>query len=409
MMPSIPIYFWIMDESQFTSDAPGQLVRTSFLDRGKAVEGWAFVPNRPPSLAEVLERVGPSGVGTILDLQHRASVAMGLLEGIFRQTPGGVNFNRWVLLRPLRLREARLSSQIENTVASAKEVGLLDIEREGRSEPLEVRNYMRAVEMAAQSAGPMTETKIRALHTELLRDVPRSEWKTPGKYRQAQVFIGDEELGFAEARFVPPPPQEVPRLMTEFAEYLNNSGDTPPLLAAGIAHYQFETIHPFSDGNGRLGRMLITLSLCDGSALTEPLIYPSGYIDRYKQAYYDGLRRVSLQGDWSRWLTYFLTALLTEAEGTRQRAERLLELRQRCVDLVQKSSMQHRIISAIDFLFERPVLVPSMLRESIGGNDQTARNYCRKLEEFGVLRRTYKVGKQHVYEAHEILAIAQED
>lgn len=409
MKPSIPIHFWIMDKSQFTSDAPGRLVRTSFLDRGQAVEGWAFVPNTPPSLAEVLERIGPGAVGTILDLQHRASVAMGLLEGIFRQTPGGVNFNRWVLLQPLRLREARLSSQIENTVASAKEVGLLDIEREGRSEPLEVRNYMRAVEMAAKSSGPMTETNIRALHTELLRDVPRSEWKNPGKYRQAQVFIGDENLGFAEARFVPPPPQEVPRLMTEFAGYLANSGDTPPLLAAGIAHYHFETIHPFSDGNGRLGRMLITLSLCDGSSLTEPLIYPSGYIDRHKQAYYDGLLQVSLQGDWSRWLTYFLTALLTEAEGTRQRAERLLELRQRYVSLVSESAMQHRIISAIDFLFERPVLVPSMLRDNIGGTDQTARNYCRNLEDLDVLRKTCKVGKQHVYEAHEILAIAQED
>jgi len=398
-----------MDKSQFTSDAPGQLVRTTFLDRGKGVEGWAFVPNAPPSLAEVLERVGASGVGTLLDLQHRVSVAMGLLEGIFRQTPGGVNFNRWVLLRPLRLREARLSSQIENTVASAKEVGLLDIEREGRSESLEVRNYMRAVDMAANTPGPMTETKIRALHTELLRNVPRSEWKNPGRYRDAQVFIGDESLGFEKARFVPPPPHEVPRLMTEFAAYLSNSSGTPPLLAAGIAHYQFETIHPFSDGNGRLGRMLITLSLCDGSSLTEPLIYPSGYIDRHKQAYYDSLREVSLKGDWGGWLKYFLTAVLTEAEGTRLRAERLLELRQRYVALVGETAMQHRIISAIDFLFERPVLVPSMLRSSIGGTDQTARNYCRNLEDLGVLRKTYQVGKQHVYEAHEILAIAQED
>lgn len=335
---------------------------------------------------------------------------LGRLDGSFQNVPGGLNIYPWVLYQPLRMREARLSSKIENTIASASEIESVSVIQTKRSEPLEVRNYFRAIEMGAQSQSPINEAMIRALHTELLKDVPGSERKFPGKYRPLQVMIGDDEDSFEDARFVPPPPEEVPLLMQQLVGYMRDPpAGMPMLFVAAIAHYQFEAIHPFADGNGRLGRMLITLSLCNNTLLAKPLIYPSGYINKHKQRYFDLLFRVSTHGDWASWIEYFLRVVIAESQGTVGRIQRLFQLRQDYLGRIGNSSRGQRFADSIDFLFEQSVITVRMLHDRIGGTEQTARNYVDLMVEHGILHRLEREEKTKVYFAPEIHMVVDED
>ncbi|MGP1273268.1 MAG: Fic family protein [Phycisphaerales bacterium] len=339
-----------------------------------------------------------------------ASSAVSRLQGLSEQTPSGFNINPWVLFRPLRLREARLSSRIEDTVASSQDIALAAIERLEREEPLEVQNYLAAAEIGAGQPRPMTEADLRALHQRLLQGLADARRKHPGQYRPDQVYIGDRSLGFGRARFVPPPAIEVPRLMTELIGYMDHPPvDLPKLVVAGVCHYQFETIHPFMDGNGRLGRMLITQSICRFGLLKSPLVYPSAAIDRSKQRYYDTLNAVSLRGDWFGWISYFLDVVRESAEDALRMTGRLLNMREGILEKLSDRSLSQRIVSAVDFLFEQPVFTPAMLHERIGGTTQTARNYIATLEEKGVLARLDDRVKNPRYYAPEIIRLSDED
>jgi len=346
----------------------------------------------------------------ILGPLEGALTAIGRLDGFFHQHPGGFNVDPWVLFGPLRLREARLSSRIENTVASAREVAVAAHQNLGRSEPLEVRNYLVAMNIAASEGAPLSEAAIRELHRLLLEGVPGAAQKLPGEYRRSQVYIGDDRAGFERARFVPPPAGEVGRLMRDLVLFLREPpGGMTSLLAIGLAHYQFETIHPFADGNGRLGRMLITLGMCDHGLLSAPLVYPSGYIDANKQAYYDALLAVSTEGDWAGWLAYFLEAVRSQAEDTFGRMERLLELRERYRERVSQRPLSTKIDRVIDFLFESPAVTARSLHERVGGAKQTSRNYIEFLVEASILQEVTGRKKGQVYVAPEILAVADQD
>ncbi len=343
--------------------------------------------------------------------KHEQAVALlGRLDGSFQDHPGRLNISPWVLYRPLRLREARLSSKIENTIASASEIEVANLLRLERSEPLEVRNYITAIDRAVGQEGPLSEMRIRALHEALLDGVEGGERKFPGQYRPNQVMIGDDGDSFAEARFVPPPAGEVPALMRDLVKFMREPpAGMPVLIAAALAHYQFETIHPFADGNGRLGRMLITLSLCDGTILSKPLIYPSGYINQHKQQYYDLLLRVSTHGDWAAWINYFLDVVISEGQGTIDRIKRLLALRQAFIDRFQDKNLGIAFYNQIDYLFEQSVVTVNMIHERIGGTKQTARNYVDLLVERGVLAKGVQRGAEVYYFAPEIHQVADED
>ncbi len=391
----------------------GRLVRAVFhrlrIDDGKVrdvrEEGYAFIPDEMPGLSEVLE-----DAATLLPMHEQAVALLGRLDGVFRDNPGGLNINPWVMYQPLRLREARLSSKIENTIASAAEIAAARVVRAARSEPHEVMNYINAIEQGSHREGPITEAHIRALHSVLLSGLPDSESKHPGRYRPKQVMIGDEGQSFTDARYVPPPPEEVASLMRDLVEYIREPPKgMPSLFVAAITHYQFEAIHPFADGNGRLGRMLITLSLCGGNLLSKPLIYPSGYINQHRQEYYDRLLRISTDGEWSAWIEYFLRVVIAETQSTIDRLRRLMELRQAFLDRVRDRSLGQRFTDAIDCLFEQSVLSVNGLRERIGGSDQTSRNYISLMLDKGIVRHLQDVGKTKLYYAPEIHQVADED
>ncbi len=392
----------------------GKLVHTSFdrvvrvggIPRVQKEVGWAFIPAQ----LSTNEQIVPVLV-ELMAKHEQAAALLGRLDGRFQDNPGGFNFNPWVLCRPLRLREARLSSKIENTIASASEIEAVEVIEPERSEPREVRNYIRTVEMGSGDKGPITETKIRALHAILLEGIPDADKNYPGMYRSTQVMIGDEDKPFSEARFVPPSATEVSLLMQDLVGFIKEppAGMTT-LVAAALAHYQFETIHPFADGNGRLGRMLITLGLCNGTVLSRPLIYPSGYINQNKELYYDKLLRVSAHGDWKGWIEYFLDTIISEAKGTVERVQRLFQLRENYHRrFVDKKKMWIDFYNIIDYLFERSVITVNAAEDRIAGGNQTARNYIELLVERGVLKYWTTRGLEKYYVATEILQVVDED
>lgn len=392
------------------NDSPGRLVRVVFSYpprrgdvEGKSVEGVAFVPH-------LLRDFDKSCIDSnVLEADlEAAAVAIARLDGFSMQTSGGFNPNPMILYRPLRMREAILSSKIENTIASASEAALSEIEDPDRNEPREVANYFRAIEAGSHSRMALGESGIRGLHEMLLGGLEGNTKLTPGAYRDRQVFLGDRERGFTKARFVPPPVGEIPLLMHDLVEWLAQPDpNVSRLLMIGIMHYQFETIHPFSDGNGRLGRMLITLALCHKDLLSSPLIYPSGYINEHRQEYYDRLLAVSTKGDWTGWLGYYLRAISSEASDTLEKMIRLQKLRQTYLDRLSGRRYGQGILRLVDLLFERPALTPQYVVSRIGGSGPTARNYLEAMEKNGTLVEL--AGRRpKVYLAHEILSLVDE-
>ena len=290
----------------------GRYVVTS--TTGERVE--AFVPAPlPPHPALVLH-------GPMQQALERALLALGRLDGVTTLLPDPALFI-YAYVR----KEAVLSSQIEGTQSSLSDLLLFELD-EAPGAPLddvvEVSNYVAALDLGLQRLAaefPLSSRLIREIHSVLLAS-GRGSNKDPGEFRRSQNWIGGTRPG--NAVFVPPPPAEVLDAMTELERFLHAEDDgLPTLLRAGLAHVQFETIHPFLDGNGRVGRLLITFLLCHAGVLQQPLLYLSLYLKQHRAAYYDLLDRVRREGDWEAWLTFFLEGVAQVAAEAVFTAERL--------------------------------------------------------------------------------------
>lgn len=406
-----------MKPDQFHPDrSPGRLARIRFEDarvfggrlERRVIEGWSFIPSPPPTLADL----SPSLLGLMPQLEA-TSTALGRVTGAFTTQPESLNVDPRVLFRSLLTREARLSSTIENTIASPREIAVQELAGDttaSREDAREVANYLRAVERAHAGAWPINETTIRTMHADLLDGLSDAGAKLPGRYRTGDVYLGNRQNGFAGARFVPPPAAEVAPLMTDLSAYIQSPpAGLPALIAIAAAHYQFETIHPFTDGNGRLGRMLITLSLCAHGLLNDPIIYPSVYFEANRQEYYDALLRVSTHGDWARWIALFLEAVRSQAEDATRRMSGLLALRATYRTRLEDRRVHHRILQLVDHLFASPAISVKRAHKLLGGSPQTARSYIQLLVENGTLIEITGRGKDRVYLAYEVLQVADDD
>ncbi len=346
------------------------------------IEGQsAFVPRALPDELQLSMQ--------FVMLLDQASRSVATLAGVVETLP-----NPHLLIRPFLRREATLSSRIEGTMASLSDV--LEFEARGRyrdasghdDDTDEVLNYVIALEYGIDRLDdlPISYRLVRELHQLLMSGV-RGHDKRPGEFRSGQVWIGQPGSSIQNARFIPPPSALLSELFLGWERFVNDALNLPPLVRCAMMHYQFEAIHPFADGNGRIGRLLITLFLKATGVLTTPLLYLSAYFERDRQRYYDELFNVSATGDWERWLSYFMEGVRQESQDALVRIRRLRDLQDEWRELLLNQGGAVSRLRLLEELFARPVLTVSHASSVLGMTDPGARGVLNRLVEAGILTR----------------------
>ena len=308
-------------------------------------EYWAFVPNAlEPHLAFPLP---------LIYTLSQADRALSELAGIARTLP-----NPHLLIGPFMRREAVLSSKIEGTQASFSDLLFFEAANLREAEVPDVRevdNYVKALEYGLERIRelPVSLRLIREIHGKLLEGV-RGEKQTPGEFRRSQNWIGSPGCTLMEATYVPPPVEEMKKGLYAFEKYLHKQSKLPPLVRLALIHYQFEAIHPFLDGNGRIGRLLTTLLLCTEDILPQPLLYLSAFFERHRKDYYQLLLDVSRTGAWDEWITFFLRAVATQAKDAVLCSDKLLDLWKDYRNRLQETRASAPLFQLVDDLFAYP-------------------------------------------------------
>ncbi len=291
-------------------------------------------------------------------------------------------------------REAVLSSQIEGTQSTLEDVLTYELDPSERDLPLDVEevvNYVRAMNygLERQATLPLSLRLLREIHGELLQGV-RGADRQPGEFRRSQNWIGPANVPLSRASFVPPPPAELSTALGNLESFLHQDGedDLPALLQCGLAHAQFETIHPFLDGNGRVGRLLITFLLVHRGVPSRPLLYLSLFLRRNRGEYYDRLMAVRTAGDWEGWLRFFLRGVAETAEEATVTADEIMSLREQHRIRVQASHSPANGLRLLDLIFRYPLLTPNTVRALLGVSGMTAYKLLDRFEELGILEET---------------------
>ena len=314
-----------------------------------------------------------------------ADLALGRLDGVASSLP-----NPDLFVAMYVRQEAVLSSQIEGTQSTLQDI--LEFEMEGDTNGLpkdveEVVNYVKAMNygLARLENLPLSLRLIREIHEQLLTGVRGAE-RQPGEFRTSQNWIGPQGCTLNQAEFVPPPPHEMQNALSDLERFLHDRESLPVLIQCALAHAQFETIHPFLDGNGRVGRLLITLLLCERGVLRKPLLYLSYYLKAYRAQYYDRLMAIRNQGDWEGWVKFFLRGVVEVSNGASDTSRAILQLRETHLATAAKLSVGAAIaIPAMEFLFQHPVLSIRMIESHVGCSFATAGNLVRELVDLGIL------------------------
>ena len=377
-----------MNPEEFGMSPSGRLV--------KARTGYrAFVPAPlPPDLN------WKSPLVSILAEAERHLAQLAALSGVLPPPE--------LLVQPFVRREAVLSSRIEGTRASL--VDLYDFEAgqlelpDQPSDVREVHNYVRALNYGLDRlmSLPVSLRFIREIHKVLMEGV-RGEHLTPGEFRRTQNWIGPANSTIETAPYVPPPVVEMLPALGALETTIHARSDLPLLVRAGLIHYQFEAIHPFLDGNGRIGRLLMILLLHEWKLLPRPLLYLSAYFESHRPQYYDRLLAVSQRGDWEGWLRFFLQAVSTEAEDASARGAQLQTLREQYHSLLRGERAAGRLLRALDVVFEHPVLSVRQMEAALEVPFLTAQRYVEKLERLGILREVTGRPRNRRYRADAIL------
>jgi Fic family protein len=376
------------------SNPAGELVEHS--------EGyWYFIPNSPPSMPDINEK-------TVL-LLSEANRKLGNLSGV-----GSILRNPHILILPYITKEAVLSSRIEGTQASVSDVFKFRAEKQKQikeehktRDVKEVTNYVEALEygLSEIERSDIDYNLIKEMHRILLSGV-RGENMDPGEFRQIQNWIGEQGTTIEEATFVPPAPTALYKPFRDFIEYLNKK-NVPLLIQTAFMHYHFECMHPFRDGNGRVGRLLITLFLCKKGALSQPLLYLSAYFDRKKSQYYRKLLEVSQKSKYEEWLQFFLKGVIEQSEDSLDRAKRLNDLSDR---------YQHKLVAIgatlnaqklIDRLFYNPFITIPQATEYLKVTYPTAKKAIDILERAQIVEEVTGKERYKLYCAREILNVIE--
>ena len=332
---------------------------------------WAYHPKPLPAIYQL-------SAETVL-LLSEADRALGRLAGAGRLLP-----NPHLLIRPYVTREALASSRIEGTQASLSDVFDAEARDSAEGPVAEVTNYIRALEHGLQRLEtlPVSRRLICETHEVLMTGV-RGQERLPGEIRTSQNWIGSPDNRPDTALFVPPPVDVMNQAFSDLEKYLHEPSSLPPLIEIARAHYQFETIHPFLDGNGRLGRLLIAFLLIERGLLPQPLLYLSSYLERRRGDYYDRLQAVREKGQIDQWMDFFLTGVTEQANDAVERAETLADLREQF--RLRLRGQRSRAIEVVDLVFENPVLTTNRVALQLDTTVQSALNHVRKLEDLGIV------------------------
>ncbi|WP_244627813.1 Fic family protein [Lentilitoribacter sp. Alg239-R112] len=334
----------------------------------------------PPSELDYSRLIGPA---------TKAAEALARYDTMLRSL-----HNSAILLAPLRSQEALVSSRMEGTISTLDEVLRYEADHEDTTEPttfetrreaFEVALFglaMRSAQNAMQDGQPLSESLIKMAHQVLLSS-GRGASKSPGKYKTEQNYIGDDRK--RQVHFIPISPEQLGPAMEGLVSYINTD-DQLPLIAAAISHVEFEALHPFKDGNGRIGRMLITLSLWQKQVISAPHFYVSGYLEEQKEQYIERMRQVSQNGDWTGWCEFFLQALTEQAQRNMDTATQINTLYEDMKSVFREKLASQWCIVAQDFIFSQPIFRNNRFTQRSGIPKQTAAKFTRTLAEDGLLR-----------------------
>ncbi len=380
-----------MDPKDFKNGKPGKLI--------KGTQGyWAFVPDPlPPELSLDWD---------LANSLSRADRALSELSGLAKNLP-----SPHLLIGPFVRREAVLSSRIEGTQASLSDLFYFEaapaekIPLKTPSDVREVANYVKALEYALKRIEelPLSLRLFRELHKILLSGVRGENW-TPGEFRKSQNWIGPSGCSLMDATFVPPTPQEMIGALGHLEKYLHSPSNLPPLIRIALVHYQFEAIHPFLDGNGRIGRLLISLLLCQERLLPQPLLYLSAFFEGRRDEYYKRLLAISKEGKWREWIDFFLEGVVEQSNDAIQRTDRLLGLWQTYRTKLQEARSSALLLQLVDHLFETPVLSIPRAASFLKVTQRSVTKLIDKLISANMVTEVTKRERYRLYAALDIIS-----
>jgi Fic family protein len=391
-----------MDLSSFGENPAGLPLKLG----ANATAYWAFLPNPlPPDLEFDL---------ALARTLSEATGALGELAGLAATLP-----NPHIFIRPFIRREAVASSRIEGTEADladlyvyeAGQLALPGTEPAARDADVhEVLNYVRALDYGLERIAdlPVSLRFVRELHERLMSGV-RGERATPGEFRRTQNWIGPPGCTLNEATYAPPPAPEMREALGAWEAYLHADDPYPPLVRLAFIHYQFEAIHPFLDGNGRIGRLLLSLLAVHWNLLPQPLLYLSPFFERRRREYYDLLLSVSTHGTWREWVEFFLRAVEEQSRDAVHRARRLQDLQTEWRERLTEARASALLLRLMDSLFEVPIVSVPQATDILGVTYPSAREHVQRLVDQNILSQVGDSSYGKLYVAKDIVAALEDD
>ena len=345
--------------------------------------------------------------GELLTKLIDANKKIATLEGLSSRIP-----NMGLFVSMYVRKEALLSSQIEGTQCTLEDILNPLIEENTNRDVSDVVNYIRATEFALERLKtlPLCNRLIKETHAVLLESV-RGQEKNPGEFRYSQNWIGGQGSTLNNARYIPPNPEDMLTAMSDLEKYINSDDTLDPLIQAALIHYQFETTHPFLDGNGRVGRLLITLFLMEKDILSTPALYISYYLKMNRIEYYDRMTQVRRTGDYEQWISFFLQAFADSAEDAIHTIDRLTALHDKSTKLFDSLTKRQRtsVLKVFSYLESNPIIDIQKTATTLEMSYNTVSKVVSILIEDGILKQTDKSGKAKIYSYTEYLDILRKD
>ena len=364
------------------------------------LEYKAYEPSNLPPMPKI---EFDEELSTLIGMANRT---IGILDGMSARIP---DIDLFVAMYVRK--EALLSSQIEGTQATLDDILDPNIEENTNLEVSDVINYIKAMQLATNRLQelPICNTLFREIHEVLMKGV-RGEDKNPGEFRRSQNWIGPQGCSLKDAVYVPTSPEIMDAAMSNLEKYINSEDEMDALIKIGLAHYQFETVHPFLDGNGRISRMLITLWLMEQKILKYPVFYISYYLKRNRVEYYDRLTEVRRKGNYEQWIKFFLKGIIASSEDAVKSIEEIIRLNDLDIQKVKSISGRNKnIIKLFEYLGKNPIIDIAKTAKELNLQYNTVAKAVEKLGEIGILKQVNKAKRNRCFAYDEYLKILKKD